>query len=397
MANRRSESPDTPPPAQSIPLQNLSRPPDATNQSSRIQHRSRFSIGHGRTPSLLARRQYQPVNTDTPIDSAGPSTSRYDHDHFNTQEDAAAFASAAIGLSFNGPIHPIDPDARVFQGTARDSLTVQSPLEEDDLTPLTQDAGLKSAMRSTSRSHSGQRHDRQSKRGSVSFAGGLSVPPPSPRQSRLGDDLPALNTGVGLQRKPSSSSGILRFSGEGRRSSEQSRSRSPSPSPLARASSALRGISERVVNISNDSEIVEQKLRRKSTVNRSRKSSTVRRSSDDVEPGPELPGEQPEEETKRTEKIRADEFQPTFSRPRPARHQNPLKGKSLGVFGADSALRKALLELLTHPATEPIILVLIVAQTVLLAVNAAEDAQYLQASSRQWGRSVFDYVIFGLG
>ena len=45
---------------------------------------------------------------------------------------------------------------------------------------------------------------------------------------------------------------------------------------------------------------------------------------------------------------------------------------------------------------EPTILVLIIAQTVLLAVNAASDAVYMQTRTKRWGSTGFDYAIFGL-
>jgi voltage-dependent calcium channel len=46
--------------------------------------------------------------------------------------------------------------------------------------------------------------------------------------------------------------------------------------------------------------------------------------------------------------------------------------------------------------TEPIILILIVAQTVLLAVNAASGAVYHATRSKAWGSSGFDYAILAL-
>lgn len=58
------------------------------------------------------------------------------------------------------------------------------------------------------------------------------------------------------------------------------------------------------------------------------------------------------------------------------RPPNPFRGKSLGVFPADSTLRLKLSNVLVHPVTEPILLVLIVVQTVLLAVDARTKAQY---------------------
>ena len=402
MASRRSPSPDNPAP-QSIPLQNLSRPPDAaathSRQQSRSQHNSRFSIGHGRTPSLLARRQYRPLTTDAPIDVPGPSgeTEQGDPGHLESAEDAHAFANAHIGLSFDGPSISLDrysPEllGQDFAGRPNDNIGILPPQEDDsDLTPLTNRATMRSAMRDTSAPNSGQRHDRHTKRGSVQFLD-VDLPGRSPRGSRLGDDL-RVSTDGAVARKFSTSSGIMRLSSERSRSN----SRSPSPSPLARASSMLRGISERVVNISNDSEMVEQNIRRKSTVrrSRSRQASMAQQASKDEEAGPDTPGDQLNLTPLSSEKYSADGAPPAFLAPRPSvPYSNPLKGETLGVFGPESKLRKWLLEVLIHPATEPIILVLIVIQTVLLAVDAADNATYLEPRSRGWGP--FDYIILGL-
>lgn len=400
MASRRSPSPDNPAP-QSIPLRDLSRPPDAaasrSDQHSKSKDSNRFSISHGRTPSFLARRRYQPITTDFPGDSRiePPQPSPANYDHFDSPQDAHAFASAHVGLSFEGPTVSLDaPEERDFANHPTDNLTVLSPQDDDDLTPLTSSTSRRSAMKESPGPNSGQRHNRHTRRSSVHFLPEPSRSSRSPRASFLGDDLPTLNTGVGAARHSSTSSGGLRLSSEGRPSSERSRSRSPSPSPLARAGSIFRGISERVVNISNDSDMVEQNLRRKSTVRRIRQISTAKPHSEDVEVGPASPRD-PLDQKSSSEKITADGPPPTSFAP-PVRHLNPLKGKSLGIFGPENALRKRLLEILTHPTTEPVILILIVAQTVLLAVNAAADAQYMQAKSRQWGRSAFDYAILAL-
>ena len=259
MAARRNSSPDEPAP-QSIPLQDLSRPPDATTSHSR-QSSGLFSGGHARTPSILARRQYQPISIEAPvdrrIDPAQRSPSNYDH--FDTAQDAHAFASAHVGLSFDGPTISLDPRTtppeRDFLNRPTDNLNVLSPQDDDDLTPLTSNTGLQPGMGGTPRKISARQSNKQSKRSSVQFLPEPTRSGRSPRGSHLGDDLPNLNTGSDSARRTSTSSGFLRLSAEGRRSSEWSRSRSPSPSPLARAGSIFRGISERVVNISNDSEI----------------------------------------------------------------------------------------------------------------------------------------------
>ena len=94
------------------------------------------------------------------------------------------------------------------------------------------------------------------------------------------------------------------------------------------------------------------------------------------------------------EKLPSVELLP--ERPAPVVYANPLRGKSWGIFGPENRVRKWLCEVLVHPITEPIILILIIAQTVLLAVNAASDAVYHDTRLRGWGHTKFDYAIFGL-
>lgn len=212
------------------------------------------------------------------------------------------------------------------------------------------------------------------------------------RSSRLGDDLPSLDTSAVVQRKMSASSGISRLgvsSAERGDADSRSRSRSPSPSPMARANSIFREMSQRVVNLSNDTEVVERSIRRKSSENR-RPSTSQATDSFGVEPDVEArqPTQPPLEKTPSAE-VRSPILPPSVL-------PNPLRGKSFGFFGPENAVRKGLCEILVHPLTEPTILVLIVIQTVMLAVNAAPDAVYHQSRAQTWGTSKFDYGILGL-
>lgn len=76
---------------------------------------------------------------------------------------------------------------------------------------------------------------------------------------------------------------------------------------------------------------------------------------------------------------------------------NPLRGKSLGIFSRDSRLRNWLCDLLVNPYTEPIILLLIVAQTVLLAVESGQSV-FEEGHGRPdfWGEQPTDWAILGL-
>lgn len=270
---------------------------------------------------------------------------------------------------------------------------------EGDTTPLTDKKYLQPALKRGTSSAQGQRHDR-SNRMSVSFADENS-PGRSRATSRLGDDLPGLNTNLGMHRQPSSTSGISRLtpvSGNSNGSRGHSRDRSLSPSPLARANSMLRMMSQRVVNLSNDTDMVEQEqLRRKSSVKIPRPSFDYGRTDSTDNPLEvdleNLPAASPVEEKRPsfTETRVASPLPPTSPRFQP----NPLRGKSLGIFRPDNKLRKWLMEVLVHPATEPVILLLIVVQCVLLAVDAAPSV-YNDPRSKRWGSSRVDYAILVL-
>lgn len=76
---------------------------------------------------------------------------------------------------------------------------------------------------------------------------------------------------------------------------------------------------------------------------------------------------------------------------------NPLKGKSLGIFSRDSRIRNWLCDVLVNPYTEPCILLLIVAQTVLLAVESGQSV-FEEGYGRPafWGERSIDWAILGL-
>jgi voltage-dependent calcium channel len=154
----------------------------------------------------------------------------------------------------------------------------------------------------------------------------------------------------------------------------------------------LRMMSQRVVNLSNDTEMVEQSIRRKSSVGSSR-----------LEAPPSFPAA--------VDFAQEDSVEAAFRPARPIEkppssvdshidppafiHPNPLRGKSLGIFGPENRFRKGLCEMLVHPVTEPLILILIVIQTVLLAVDSAQSV-YRDPRSNKWGTSKTDYALFAL-
>lgn len=161
----------------------------------------------------------------------------------------------------------------------------------------------------------------------------------------------------------------------------------------------LRMMSQRVVNLSNDTAMVEQSLRRKSSVRSSRMDGppSLPAMTDYAHDGPAQ--DQPDPGTplekvssiSSIQEIRETPLSPKFSKV----HTNPLRGKSLGIFGPENGLRKGLCEVLVHPLTEPVILVLIIAQTVLLAVQAAPSV-FNDPRINDTGISKIDYALLAL-
>jgi hypothetical protein len=75
--------------------------------------------------------------------------------------------------------------------------------------------------------------------------------------------------------------------------------------------------------------------------------------------------------------------------------RNPLRGKSLGVFGPESRMRQTLLNFLVHPWWQPFILLLIVIQTILIAINSAQSV-YTNPRPQNWGHQWTDYALFAI-
>jgi voltage-dependent calcium channel len=159
----------------------------------------------------------------------------------------------------------------------------------------------------------------------------------------------------------------------------------------------LRMMSQRVVNLSNDSGMVEQSVRRKASIGDSRLDGppTLPAMADYAHDGPadqRLDSETPLEKVPSLQQLQVHEESPSASS---NARTNPLRGNSLGIFGPENRLRKALCEILVHPVTEPIILVLIISQTVLLAVEAAPSVYDHPRTDRN-GISKVDYALLVL-
>ncbi|KAI1907781.1 calcium channel protein [Ophidiomyces ophidiicola] len=391
---------------QPIPLRDLSRPPGAaaTHHTGDGLQRSDDAQGHIRRSLLSGRsfpRRYERLAEDSP--GQAPADSSDGFQTISLSQDANSSGGGLPRTPERGPnLHipyvPREQSPHVhsrldnigghnYGYSESDNLAslsqmeaeyfnenVSSPVDasESDRTPLTDRRYLQPISGATEpptnrkksfSSHSGQ---------SVRFAD-------APSGRHLGDDLPHLEGGLG--RRNSSFDSPPRSS---RPSSHRSRRLSPasSSSALSRAGSMMRIMSQRVVNLSNEPELVEQSLRRKSSLKTAR-----------LEGPPSLPAMTDYAHDRTDGSWKTQENTPEK---RPSVHHesspvpiNPLKGKALGIFSSGNKLRKILCEILIHPATEPTILILIIIQTVLLAVESSFQADN---KTGKWGDTAFDYA-----
>jgi len=381
---------------QSIPLQDLSRPPDQGTESPGGWRSDRTP--RRRAGTLLSNRQsfsgrvntgYERVDEGSPPapdgDNSGlphVTTPRNAHQPGREYEDpelspinAQNFQAAmgSVGLCFEspGPLSPppgkrrstlnVITEHETMSSSSLPFPTVDEPdpdnyfsPQDNDRTPLTDTRFLQPIA--------GVPSPQEGLRAPASFANH------SRSGSRLGDDLPHIEAGLG---RPVSTT--------------SSRTSSPalSSNPLSRAGTILRKASQRVVNLSNEPDAVDHELRRQRSIREAR-----------MEGPPVLPAmqdyahdERPSPPPEKSQPIlRPGEWQP---------HPNPLRGKSLGIFSPKNWLRLKLCEMLVHPVTEPIILILILVQTVLLAVDAAPRTTY-NVKPKAWQTSWIDFGLLGL-
>ena len=391
---------------QSIPLQDLSRPPDNPIEDDGGGGNRRSFVG--RRASLLGNRQqfrgsvnttgrYEPLNEGSPdrADQNIPhvTTPRNVHQPIPYDDgevspvNAGDFQTAMggvgpVGLSFDNPGPPSGrspaPSTLV---SARRASTLNVITEsdaippfpapitrtdteedylsprEDDMAPLTDPRFLQPMSGVPASASSGSRHARST--------------------SRLGDDLHDAETGL---RPPSTLSA---------RTLSRSLSVSGSTSPLSRAGTMMRKMSQRVVNLSNEPEIVEQTTRRQPS--RDARLEAPPSFPAYVDYGHEEPGNTSIPLEKSRPLVVAVGREPDDWR-QPA---NPLRGKSLGIFSPENWIRLRLCEMLVHPLTEPIILMLIFVQTIVLAVDSAPKLSYGDRP-KGWGHSWVDFALLFL-
>lgn len=385
-----------------IPLQDLHRPPELEEEVEIVNERAHRRTLSERGRALFSRspglsgggssgrygllgeegavRSHQSRQEHLAPTQPAWSSSARDDDELSPLAGAGAFTRSTPSGLFRHQSSSQSPTAsrglRIQIGREDSLSSVSIDYDEDDegasfsndadTLPLT-DARYLQPMASTAPPSTppGQRQ--------ASFERDRSSPltRPSVSAARLGDDLAALEAGTGSRPRP-------------RGYSNSSLSPSPIGSPLQRASTMMRKMSQRVVNLSNEPEIMRHDLHPRPS-----------QSSDRPATIPEL-AEPPT-------RFSADERAPSFEKasmdvlevPTTQEWSLPktaLRGKSLGLFSPDSKIRTRLCEFLVHPWTEPAILLLILLQTVLLAVDSGQSV-FTDPRSERWGTSWVDYAL----
>jgi hypothetical protein len=151
----------------------------------------------------------------------------------------------------------------------------------------------------------------------------------------------------------------------------------------------MRNMSQRVVNISHEPDIAERTMRRKSSLRHARLQEPP-----SFPVMPEYINNDPTSPTSPMEKPPSPIHpkQPAMPWQPPP---NPLRGRTLGIFGPDNKLRLKFCDILIQPITEQVLLVLIVIQTVLLAVDSSQDVNE-HPRTRKFGTTWIDKALLAL-
>lgn len=406
-------------PPQSIPLRDLTRPPDSADlgDGNRRHTRGRsllaggglgpisnISTGTGYErleesspspaersirpgssvplrlqPSVGGRHEDEAETPTSPVGNPADFQAALGFAGLNVPDISLSHAPRERSMSF-GSEHSLTPYAHSYidLGEADNSYF---PSDSDRI-PLTDSNHLQPMSGARPTTPDGQRHDGSSFH-SVSF----NSPGSNYRGSRLGDDLLHAEAGFssyGTRARSQSYGANLSPSGR--------RSRSPSTvGALSRAGSMMRAMSQRVVNLSGEAEVIEESARRHAqTVEESFIPS--RRS---YEPDVQDTAYRPNPTFHPFEKHPASTLDGPGTDQWQARDApNPLRGKTLGIFSPDNKIRVKLCDLLVYSVTEPAILILIVVQTILLAVESAPSV-YTSPRKPGWG-SWMDWALLGL-
>ena len=396
-------SPYDNPRRQAIPLQDYrgrqTRAQKIDDGSRHRPSRSRNILGSRRSFTGRINTAYERVDEGSPPARAGHhgvphiTTPRNAHQPYPYDDgevspvDAGGFATAisSVGLSFEPSLEPPSEPAGPSRPTPGRRRSTPNAIDETDDLPSFSMTPTPMLNEPEPDNYSFPQDNDQTPLTDTRYLAPISGSPhPSTKSashsrmgSRLGDDL---NVEHGRAARPSSTL------------SSWSSAPPTAGSTLSRAGTMIRKASQRVVNLSNEPDAMESNMRRRG---RSTSHGDGR-----LEAPPALPAMQDyaHDDTSSLsmpiEKARplvtsvedTDCQQP---------HPNPLRGKSLGVFGPESSLRLFLCELLVHPVTEPTILILIVIQTIVLASESAQSVAYGQRPM-DWKASPANFVLLAL-
>jgi voltage-dependent calcium channel len=179
-------------------------------------------------------------------------------------------------------------------------------------------------------------HTKQLSSGSARFAPGQS----------LGDDLniaeEGMSTSMGKGDGTLPQSGSLAKETPSRSGSQsKSRSLSPGASPVRRVSVAVQNMSQRVVNISNDPEAVEQAMRRTNSIKSGRDRNSI--PSIKIQSHDELSDPKTKPITPLGRATQPQKSEPWHIQ------SNPLRGNTMRIFSPTNPLRLFLCDILIHP------------------------------------------------
>ncbi|KAK8138665.1 calcium channel subunit cch1 [Apiospora sp. TS-2023a] len=393
-----SQQPQQPPPSpQSIPLRNLARSPGEQQQDVAGQGADAAATAAADSRPLIQRISPPPMQRNVDL----PGLSTYWGQPQGAQQEPDASHAGHVGSTPSSPIdpaalqyalppeiHPPHPSPGQASPNSLNPYAMQTTYYDEpsggdyfdsDRAPLTSSAQPISGALGTPPTEAQPRSSFQT----VSDLDGTQSP--KPRDTKM----------LGFDLGPDFESNKHKSFGNSLTPTDHRLSRSPGAA-LSRAGTIVRAMSQRVVNISGEAETLEQQQQRRS---RSRSpSADGRRSQLPSDFGGDTSYQSQLYPTSPLEKA-GDRF--TFapeppilpSRPMP----NPLKGRSLGIFSPENPIRKGLCNVLVNPYMEPFILILIVLQTILLAVEAAPNV-HTEGNERpkKWGGNTIDWAMLVL-
>lgn len=388
-------------PPQSIPLQNLERPPDNTQINDSQYERGRTGAQGGEHNARDGHQRLSPTTSQMAANLPGITT-YWDNNPYKQQSNTRQQVQDTLS-----PESPMDTFA--FQSALPPDWGPPSgrPLSEIIATP----SGAYEPPSFFQEEQTTQDSDRVPLTSTAQPMDGLSVASEEPRDSF--QTVRDLDTGSNPQKSPGGDldrglgSQKLKTFGRnltaGDAEVDRRRSRSTSTSgAFLKAGSIVRAMSQRVVNISGEAEVLENQKRRKRSRSRSPSADAPR---EPVPTVPEFavdtsyPSQLYQINHSPTEKKGQNEYlfpsNPGPLSPVAGRMPNPLKGKSLGIFSPENPIRTRLCDILVQPWTEPMILVLIVLQTILLCVESAPDVfEDGQGRPDRWGSTPIDWALF---